>query len=91
MPEEKKQQIAQKKNKKRVLIVLAFLLVFVLCSFISNRSGYLQTLEIGENYVEVFKTNITYKYAIMGINFLVWFIAIYITNKFIKKGLKPFF
>ena len=91
MPEEKKEQIKQKKSSKRILIVLAFLLVFALGSFISYRSEYLQILEIGENYTEVFKTNITYKYGIMAVNFIVWFTAIYITNKLIKKGLKTFF
>ena len=80
-----------KKTSKRMLIVLAFLLVFIIGSCVSYRSEYLQMLEIGENYTEVFKTNMVYQYAIMGINFAVWFIAIYITNKFIKKGLKPFF
>lgn len=91
MQEEKKQQNMQKKSKKRMLIVLVALAIFVLCGFVSNRSQYLQALEIGENYVDVFKTNISYKYAIMLINFLVWFIAIYITNLFIRKGLKKFF
>lgn len=90
MPEETK-QTKQKKNSKRILIVIAFLAVFVLCSFISYRSEYLQILEIGENYTDVFTTNITYKYTIMAVNFIVWFLAIYVTNKLIKKGLKPFF
>lgn len=81
----------EKKGKRRVFIVIAFLVIFALISFINYRSEFLQITEIGNQYSSVFKTNITYKYAITGINFLVWFIAIYITNKLIKKGLKVFF
>lgn len=81
----------KKHDKKRVLIVIAFLIIFAVISFINYRSEYLQIKEIGEEYTSVFQQNITYKYAITGTNFVAWFIAIYITNKFIKKGLKTFF
>lgn len=91
---ENKEQTTQKtnnKNKTRVLIVVAFLTIFAIFSFINYRSEYLQIKEIGEGYISVFKQNITYKYNITGINFIVWFLAIYITNKLIRKGLKAFF
>ena len=92
--ENKDKKTIQKKlkiNKKRQIIVLAFLVIFALISFINYRSEYLQIKEIGENYTDVFKKNITYKYTITAINFMAWFLAIYITNKIIKKGLKIFF
>ena len=58
---------------------------------IDVRGNYLNTLEIGENYLNIFKQNLIYKYSIIIINFILIFIIIYITNKFIKKGLKNFF
>ncbi len=79
------------KYKVRVIIVLAFLVIFAISNFANYRSEYLQIKEIGEEYISVFKKNITFKYTIIGINFLVWFFAVYITNKIIKKGLKVFF
>ncbi len=81
----------KKSYKKRVLIVILFLIAFTLFSFINYRSEYLQIKEIGQEYITVFKQNIKYKYLITGINFVIWFLAIYITNKLIKKGLKSFF
>ena len=81
----------KKSYKKRVLIVILFLIAFALFSFINYRSEYLQIKEIGQEYITVFKQNIKYKYLITGINFVTWFLAIYITNKLIKKGLKSFF
>lgn len=86
------QEVERKKSsKKRILIVIIFIIAFVLLSFINYRGEYLQIKEIGENYISVFQQNIKYKYVITGINFTVWFLAIYITNKIIKVGLKTFF
>ena len=79
------------KTNKRVLIVIIFLLLFAIYNVVVARSEYLQIVEIGENYASVFSTNIFYKYVIMGINFITLFILIYITNLFIKKGIKAFF
>lgn len=86
------QEVERKKSsKKRILIVIIFIIAFALLSFINYRGEYLQIKEIGENYISVFQQNIKYKYVITGINFTVWFLAIYITNKIIKVGLKTFF
>jgi len=82
---------AKSKFNKRALIVIAFLLVFALYNIIICRSEYLQIIEIGENYSEIFKTNITYKYSIMAIVFVILFALVIITNYFIQKGLKAFF
>ena len=77
--EEKAEQIVQKKNKKiRVWIVIAFLVLFTLFSFINYRSEYLQIKEIGEEYISVFKKNITYKYGVTAANFVILFFSIYI-------------
>ena len=81
----------KKKNKTRMLIVILFILVFVAVSYIQLRASYLEYMELGQQYISVFYTNLTYKYAIMGINFVVLYFIIYFTNRGIKKGLKPFF
>ena len=79
------------KSKKRMIIVLLFVIVFAIGTYISLRGTYLQYKELGENYVQAFFTNLSYKYIIFGINFIILYILIYFTNKGIKKGLKPFF
>ena len=80
-----------KNNKKRIILVVAFLILFAIYSIISLRGEYLQALEIGQEYVEVFKQDIKYRISFIGLNFVVLYIATYITTKFIKRGLKKFF
>ncbi len=82
---------APKKSKIRMIVVIAFLIVFALATFISLRGSYLETLEIGENYLEVFWKNVRYKYVTMAVVFLLLFLVLYLTNRSIKKGLKNFF
>ncbi len=86
--EEKKQDTAK---RNRMLIVLLFIAIFIAISYIQLRGSFLEYQELGEQYTEVFYTNLTYKYAIMLINFVVLYLIIYFTNKGIKKGLRPFF
>ena len=102
MEEEKKENIIQtensnneekpkKKSKIRMILVIAFILIFAIVSYIQTRGSYLEYLELGENYLDIFYTNLIYKYAIMAINFVLLFFVIYMTNRGIKKGLKVFF
>ena len=79
------------KNKKRVVLVITFLILFAVYVAVNVRGEYLQTLEIGEQYVEVFKQNLKYKVSVIVVNFAVLYIATYITTRFIKRGLKKFF
>ena len=74
-----------------MILVILFLLIFAGISYIQLRGNYLEFKELGEQYTNIFYTNITYKYTIMAINFIVLYIIIYFTNRGIKKGLKPFF
>ena len=79
-------------NKKiRTILVVIFIILYVLITYISLRGDYLEYLELGEQYIDVFFTNIKYKYSIMGISFIFISIIIYLTNRGIRKGLKPFF
>lgn len=80
-----------KKYKKRIVIVLLFLIIFIILTLINLRATYLEYTELGERYIQVFFTNLSYKYTIFGINFVILYILIYFTNRGIKKGLKVFF
>lgn len=79
------------KNKHRTIIVLLFIAVFILLTYVSLRGSYLQYQDLGENYTQVFFTNLKYKYIIFIANFLILYFLIYFTNRGIKKGLKIFF
>ena len=79
------------KNKTRMRLVILFLLIFAGISYVQLRASFLGYKELGEQYIDIFYTNITYRYIIMAINFVFLYIVIYFTNKGIKKGLKPFF
>ncbi len=92
--ENKKDTTKDKKNKSikiRTIAVLVSILVFVLLTAISIRGQYLRVIEISEEYVQVFYKNLQNRYTVFGVSFLVIYVAIYITNKFIKKGLSSFF
>ena len=85
-------ELKKKKNSKiRMLLVILFLIIFAIISYVQLRGSYLEYLELGESYTNIFKTNITYRYTIMGINFVALYVVVYLTNRGIKKGLKPFF
>ena len=81
----------KKKSKTRMLLVLLFLAVFAIISYIGLRGSYLEYKELGEQYINIFKTNLIYRYTIMAINFVILYFVLYMTNRGIKKGLKPFF
>lgn len=81
----------KKKSKWKVMITLIFIVLVAVGMYMSYRATYLQALEIGEEYLDIFYTNMNYKYKIMAFNFILFFIIIFIENIIIKKGLKPFF
>ena len=81
----------KKLNKIKNILVIAFIAIYLICTYVTLRGKYLECLELGEQYVQNFWTNIKYKYSIMGISFAVISICMFITNIGIKKGLKPFF
>lgn len=86
-------QVAQKtkKGKKRKWIVLSFLLIAVIVLYVIYRGEYLETLELGEQYLSVFWQNLTYSFTTFGITFILLYFILYMTNRSIKKGLTPFF
>lgn len=78
-------------NKIKVIAVITFIIIYAITTYISLRGQYLEYTELGTQYVNIFFTNIKYKYSIMVITFLILSTIIYFTNRGIKKGLKPFF
>ncbi len=81
----------EKKIRIRVILVIIFTIIAGIFAYISYRGNYLETVEIGEKFKEVFITNLKYKYSIIGVNFIILFISITLANRNIKKGLKAFF
>ena len=53
-----------KRNKKRMLIVSAFLILVILICYIICRGSYLETLELGKNYLQIFWQNLNNFYNI---------------------------
>ena len=80
-----------KKNKKRVAIVLIFLILFAIYLFVTIKGNYLQTLEIGNNFKTIFEQKLKYKINVVLVNFIFLYISTYIVTKITKKGLKKFF
>lgn len=81
----------KEKSKIRMILVIAFLFLFAILSYIQLRGSFLEYQELGEQYLSIFYTNMMYRYSIMAINFIILYFMIYLTNRGIKKGLKPFF
>ena len=79
------------KNKKRVVLVIAFLVLLAIYAVINLRGEYLKTLQIGQEYIGIFEQNVKFRFGVMFINFAVLYIATYITTRFIKRGLRKFF
>lgn len=100
MQEEKKEIKQEIKNNKstktnkikaRVILVLAFIILMAIFAFVSYRGNYLETIEIGEKFKQVFTQDLKYQYVTILVNFILLFIIISIVNNSIKKGLKAFF
>ena len=90
--EEKKREEAKvKKSRTRMYVVLLFILFTLAVGYIVFRGEYLETLEIGEQYVSIFWQNLYYIAITFGINLVVLLVIIYMNNIRIKKGLKVFF
>jgi hypothetical protein len=83
--------VKSKKIKKRLIVVISFIIAVIIVAYVIFRGNYLEMLEIGENYVNVFWENVRYMSITLLINFAVVYVLVYYTNIKIKKGLKEFF
>lgn len=81
----------KKRAKKRKIIVAIFSIICLAIAFIMYRGNYLEALEIGERYVEAFKTNVKYKAITIAVSFVWVYVLMYTTNSRIRNGLKIFF
>ena len=81
----------KKKNKRRMYLVLLFIVVVAIIGYVIFRGEYLEILEIGEEYVGIFWQNVNYTTITFGINFVFLYLILYLNNNRIKKALKPFF
>ncbi len=86
-----KEEKKSKKFRRRTIVVLIAIAIFLLCLAIQYRANYLEILEIGEEYIDVYTENFKYKAWIGISNFVFIFIITYITTRLIKRGLKVFF
>ena len=89
--EENKVNIKPKKSRKRMVVVILFLIATAITMYIMFRGAYLEKLEIGEKYLSVFWTNFQYRTISIVATFTFIFFTIYVTNKRIASGLKQFF
>lgn len=80
-----------KKVTLRTLLVCVALIVFAIIVAVTCRAEYLNLKEIGNEYVTVFEENVKNKMYVGITTFIIAYIVVYITNRFIKKGLKSFF
>lgn len=87
------EQISSKysKNKTRNIIVFVVSLISVLIAYIMFRGSYLETLEIGENYINIFWQNVKGLSLTLILNFLVIYFMTYLTNLRIRDNLIEFF
>lgn len=89
--EKKEEADRVKKGKTRMCLVLLFLLLTLAIGYVIFRGDYLETIEIGEQYISIFWQNVSSIAITFGINFIVVFFIIYMNNRRIKKGVKVFF
>lgn len=94
--EKEKLKVDETKDKKkkcnlRAIFVLLAIIVFALFAIVSLRAEYLNMKEIGEKYTTIFEENMKNKAYVAIVSFVISYLAVYISNKFIKKGLKNFF
>ena len=80
-----------KKIGIKPIIVSLFIICIVTFFGISLRGSYLEVLEIGEEYLDIYWTNLKYNCNTFLANFFFVFLYIIIINFSIKRGLKTFF
>lgn len=83
-------------EKKKILTVrrmavIAFIIIFVISTYINFRGSYLEYKELGENHLKTFLTREKIQCIVMGVNFIIIYILMYFRGRKIKKGLKVFF
>lgn len=79
-----------KKNiRRRIVIIIAIIATII--SYISIRGSYLETKEIGDDFLSAFWQKTVYTLILLIVNFVFLFFSFYLTNKTMRKGLKIIF
>ena len=86
-----KENAKKRKFRTRFYIVMIVTIITAIVAYVAFRGTYLETKEIGENYISVFWQNIKYMAIALILNFSIIYAIMYFTNIKIKKGLKEFF
>lgn len=76
-------------TRKTIVVFLAIVAIVVGC--IIYRGNYIESEELGENFLAAFKKSSLFIAITFVINFVFLFLSFFITNKTIKKGIKIFF
>ena len=84
-------KVFKKTNKKRNIIVLLVAIIALIIIYVLFRGSYLETLEIGENYIDVFWKKVQSLSITILINFAIIYFMVYFTNRKIKNNLEDFF
>ena len=80
----------KQRNKRNILVIIACVISLIV-AYVLFRGSYLETLEIGDNYINIFWQNIKYMSITLIINFFIIYTMIYLTTNKIKTTLKDFF
>ena len=90
---DEKTTVSTKKKtfKLRNFFVFIAIIIFALIVTIAYRAGKLNVREVGEGYVTIFEENVRNRVKVGITAFILTYLVTYISNKFIKKGLKKFF
>ena len=76
-----------KKSKKRVFVVVLFLIAIAITLFVMFRGAYLEQMEMGEQYLSVFWKNFQYKTISLIVTFL-FIIILTLREKRLRKKLQ---
>ena len=80
-------------KKTRAILVIAFIAIYLLITYITLRGQYLEYMELGPQYVEKFFTDVKYKYSIMGATFVILsvcsFIDLNISSDITPRAARP--
>ena len=89
--EQMEREYQKEKKKIRFFVVLTVAIITLIISYIVFRGTYLETVEIGEQYISIFWLNVKYMITTLVVNFSIIYLCVYLTNKKIKKNLLEFF
>lgn len=80
-----------KKHNTRKILVIIVSIIALIAGYATLRTNYLEMKEIGDEYVNAFYRSTIYYCLTFVINFVILFLAFFLTNRQIKKSIKIFF